>query len=58
MRRHWDGSPVNPNVKKRKPPVRRPLPERIERDRDILDPVITNPKIFETMMRYMWGPTT
>ena len=53
MMRNYDGSPVNPNVKPRKPPVRRPLPEQIQQDRDSLDRAIVDPKVFERLMRAM-----
>ena len=53
MMRDALGRPINPNIKPRKPPVRRPLPERIQQDRETLDQAITDPKAFEELMRAM-----
>ncbi len=58
MMRDALGRPINPNVKTRKPPVRRPLPERILLDREKLHPAVTDPRAFEALMRSMWGTTS
>ncbi len=55
MMRDALGRPINPNVRPRKPPVRRPAPERIQQGRELLDRAVTDPRAFERLMRAMWG---